>query len=166
MRREHHLHPILDGDLDRVGFPIGLVFGDLILLAAVPIHCGADKLIRRSARLDLADAIRQFDQRLHHIGLGARRLQRVIHTPETPHARHIMLRDVAVEHELAGQGLQAPRSTLNHLIVDLCRPDGLHVQTVEGSLIAGNFTGPFFDKAKSRLLFPGWRAQRMEPPWR
>ena len=36
----------------------------------------------------------------------------------------------------------------------------------EGSLIAGNFTGPFFDSAKSRLLFPGWRAQRMEPPWR
>src|SRR5262245_51318098 len=48
LRREHHLHPILDGDLDRVGFPIGLVLGDLILLTAVPIHCGTDELVRWS----------------------------------------------------------------------------------------------------------------------
>ena len=87
-------------------------------------------LSERTASLDLADAIRQFDQRLHHVGLRARRLQRVVHAPESPHSRHIMLRNVAMEHELTGQGLQATRPTLNHLIVNLRRPDGLHIQPV------------------------------------
>ena len=102
LRRHLHLNPILDGYLDRIGFPIRLILGDLEFLAAVPIDHRPHELIARYAALHTTDTVRQFDQRFHHICLKPRRLQRVVHSPESPHPRDIVLRDVAVEHELSG----------------------------------------------------------------
>ncbi len=106
LRRHLHFNPILDGDLGRIGFPIGLVLGDLEFLASVPIDHRTHELIARDTGLHSADTVRQFNQRFHHVGLRTWRLQRVVHTPESPHARDIVLRDVAVEHEFSGQCLQ------------------------------------------------------------
>ncbi len=108
LRRHLHFDPMLDRHLGRRCLPIGLVLSDLERLAAVPIDRRADQLVARRAHLHAADAVRQFHQRLHHVGLETGRLQSVVHAPESPHARHVMLRDVAMEHELARQCLQSP----------------------------------------------------------
>ena len=130
LRRHHVFNPVLDGNLDRIGFPIGFVLGNLVLLAAVPINHGPDELVRVDRRLDLALAIRQFHQRTHHVGLGALDLERVVDAPESPHPRHVMLGNVAMEHELTGKRLQTAGPTFVHLIKDFGRPDGLHVETI------------------------------------
>ncbi len=74
LRRQHVFDPILDRHLDRIGLPIRLVLRDFVLLAPVPIDRRADQLVRADGGLDLALPVRQFDQRLHHVGLEARSL--------------------------------------------------------------------------------------------
>ena len=132
LRRKHVLNPILDRNLDGISFPIRLILRDFPLLPAVPVDRGADQLIGADRLLDLALSIRQFRQWFHHVGLEPGSLQRVIDPPEPPHTRHVVLRDMAMEHKFAGQRLQPAGSTFDHFIIDLGRSDGLHIQTIRG----------------------------------
>ena len=100
-----HLHrdPILDRDGRRVGGPIALTLVRDRELLAEPIDRLADQLVRRHRGLDPALAVRQFLKVRHHVVPKIALLDRVVHAPVAPHTRHIMVRDVAMEEEIAGQ---------------------------------------------------------------
>ena len=155
LRRYLHLHPILDGDLGWVGFPIGLVLGDLEFLTTVPIDHRPHELITCDTGPHTADTVGQFNQRLHHIRLKPGRLQGVVHPPESPHARHVVLRNVAMEYEFSGQRLQSSRTALDHLIINLRRPNGLHVETIRGVANERELHRTITGSSKIQVAVPG-----------
>ena len=106
--RHKHLDPILDVHNDRIGLPVGLLaLIDNLEDLPEPIDGRADQLVGRHAHLHPALTVRQFRQVRHRVRVGRTDLQRIVETSVTPHARHIVVRHVAVIEELARQMLTA-----------------------------------------------------------
>ena len=162
LRRHHVFDPVLDRNLDRVGFPIGLVLGDLVLLAAEPIDGPPHQLVRGDRRIHQALPVRQLHQRTHDVRLAPLNLKGVVDAPEAPHSSHVVLRNVTVEQELTGQPLQAARTPFNNFIIDLRRPDGLHIEAIGRTGLAEVFHAP--GKRGGTWAF-SLTGQVASPPW-
>src|SRR5262249_25871056 len=125
-----HLHPILDRDRGRVSLPVALALVDNLERRPEPVDRLADQLVRRDRGLDAALAIRELTQIRHHIVPQVALLNRVVHAPIAPHACYIMMRDVAVEEEVAGQLLAEPGSALGLKIERLGWSDDFNIDTI------------------------------------
>ncbi len=133
-RRQHQLDPFLDRDLRNRLRPVGLLLRDIPFLV-IPIHRLADQFVGGDRPGDSALAVRQFLEGRHGIGADRRiipGLQRVVDPPVGPHARDVMMRDVAVEQEITRQLLAEPRSALGLQIQRLCGTDHLDIHAVRG----------------------------------
>ncbi len=129
--RHPHLDPVLDVHDGRIGFPVGLLalVDDLELLAE-PIDGRADQLVGRHAELHAALPVRQFRQVRHRVGMTRADLQRIVEPAVAPHARHVMVGDVAMVEELARQMLAAAAAALRLEVERLGGTDDFHVHTV------------------------------------
>ena len=105
---ELHGDPVFQRHHRRVGLPIGLAALRDLELTAEPIHGRSDQLIRRHGLVDASDPVRQFPQRRHHVVLDSGNLQGVVDSPIPPHARDVVMGNVAVEQEVPGQPLTQP----------------------------------------------------------
>ncbi|TKS57927.1 MAG: hypothetical protein EWM72_03351 [Nitrospira sp.] len=106
--RDKHFDPIFDIDDDRIGLPVRLLalINNLERLPE-PIDRRPDQLLGRHAELHPALSIRQFSEVRHAIGVCGTHLKCIVEPAIAPHARHIVMRDVAVEEEFAGEVLTA-----------------------------------------------------------
>ncbi len=129
-RRQLHFHPVLDGDRGRVGFPVALALLDDLELLAEPVDRLADQFVGGNRGLDAALAIRQLAQIRHHVVPQIALLDRVVHAPVAPHAGHVMVRDVAVEQEIAGQLLAEAGPALRFQVERFGRTDDFDVDAV------------------------------------
>ena len=129
--RHEHLDPILDVHDHRIGLPVRLLalVDDLEGLAE-PVDGGTDQLIRRDTLLHTAQAIRQLAHIRHRVGVRIADLQRVVEPAVPPHARHIVVRNVAVIEELAGQVLTATAAAFRFQVERFGRTDHFHVHPI------------------------------------
>src|SRR5262249_49097140 len=104
-----HLNPILYISHRLAQLPIcfSSLIHDLERLAE-PIDGCADQLIGADTELHSALSIRQFLQIRHRVGVARAGLERVIEPPVPPHARYVMVRDMAVIEEFPRYVLSSP----------------------------------------------------------
>ena len=132
LRRNLHLNPILkrEGVLLALGLGRG---GHDVEVLAKPFHRPTHQFGGINAREHFAFSIRQLVQRGHDIVADIGSLQGVVGPPESPHARHVMMRDVTVVEEIAGSILATARAALDRKIVSLRWANGLYVNTIGGT---------------------------------
>ncbi len=130
LRRQEHRHPILERHHGRRRLPIALALLDDLELLAEPIDRLADQLVRGNRGLDAALAIRQLAQIRHHVVPQITLLNRVVHAPVAPHAGHIVVRNVAMEEEVAGQLLAETGTALRFQVEGFGRADDFDVNAV------------------------------------
>ena len=129
-RRQLHRDPILHRNDGRVRIPVAFALVGNRELFAEPIDGLTDQLVRRDRSFDPALAIRQLTEIRHHVVPEIPLLDRVVHPPIAPHARHIMVRDVAVKEKVAGQLLTETGTALCLQVKSLGRPDDFDVDPV------------------------------------
>ena len=131
--RKHVLDPGFNIDYRAFFIPLAIALVDNVELLPEPVHRLADQFVRAHTMWHAALTVRKFLQGTHDVGTAKRIisvLQNVVHAPVTPHARNVMMRNVAMEQEITCQTLTQSGTALGLQIESFRRSDNFNVNPI------------------------------------